>query len=378
MAALTGRSRGWMRTALALGIGATAMMALTGCLSITSDLTIDSDAKGSGTFTIGLQKQAAQLMGMSDLESFSSGITQQDLAKSESNLLASGTCKASETAEEFVYACTFSDATFTKEGELWTVKKNGNEIVFSMKNQGSTGADAGQMADLLGGSSLGDVTVNVTFPGPIQSITGTGATKTSDTEATVKGAMTDNFDVTITSAASNRPSIGLIIAGAVGVLLLIAIIVGLVLFLVRRGKKAPDALPPAPDGDPAAPAAVPTMPAVPAAAAVAATTAAIPLPAEAEAAAAAPTETLPVTEPPAPEPVVEAPAPEPVVEAPAPEPVVEAPAPEPVVEAPAPEPVVEAPAPEPVAAPVVETPVVEDAAPIIVEDVGPATDDHRA
>jgi hypothetical protein len=280
MAARTGRIQGLARTSLLTAIAAGTLLTLTGCLSITSDLTINADATGSGTFTLGLQKQAASLMGMSDLKSFSSGITQQDMAKSESNLLASGDCKASETSTEFVYTCTFKDAAFTKEDELWTIKKVGNEIVFSMKNAGSSGADAGQMADLLGGSSLGDITVNVTFPGPIQQVSGTGATKTSDTTATVKGAMTDQFDVSITSAASSRPPIGLIIGAAVALLLLLAIIVVLVLFLVRRGKKSSTALPAGADADQALADYVPAMPGAAGAAAVAATSAAIALPGE--------------------------------------------------------------------------------------------------
>jgi hypothetical protein len=236
------------RSAAVAAIAGFALLALTGCLSIQAVVSINSDAKGSGTFSIMLQKQAAKLMGMTDLSSFSSGITKQDAAASSGDILSAGKCEPSETADNFVYTCTFSEAAFAKEGELWTIKKDGSKIVFQMKNAGGAaagGADAGQMNDLLGGSSLGDITVNVTFPGTIEQVTGAGATKTSDTTATVKGAMTDTIDVTITSATSSSAPIGLFIGGIIGLLLLATIIVGLVLFFVRRGK-TPDATPEVP------------------------------------------------------------------------------------------------------------------------------------
>lgn len=216
--------------------GVLSMLALTGCLSINADMTITSDAKGTGTFALSLQKQAAKLLGITDLTTFTSGIKQDDTSP---GMLKSATCKASETSDNYVYTCSFTDETFTKSDELWTINKSGNTIVFAMKNNPSSSATNGQNADLLGGGSLGDVTVNVTFPGTIQSVSGTGATKTSDTTATVKGAMTDSFDVSIVSATSSGPPIGLIIAIVAGVLILIAIVVALIWFLMRRRSKGP-------------------------------------------------------------------------------------------------------------------------------------------
>jgi hypothetical protein len=243
--------------------GAAALLALTGCLSISADMSINADATGSGTFAINLQKQAGKLMGMTDLESFKSGLN-QDTTPGAGDMIQNAKCEPSETAEDFVLTCTYSNAEFTKPDQLWTIKKANDQILFQMKNAPSAGADAGQLTDLLGGGSLGDVTVNVTFPGPIQSVTGAGATKTSDTTATVKGSMTDSYDVTITSATSSGPPIGMIIGIVIGLLLLAAIVVGLILFLVSRGKKrdaaAAAALPaqdgPAAEGAPVAAAGV--------------------------------------------------------------------------------------------------------------------------
>jgi hypothetical protein len=126
----TGR-RTWTR---ALGIatgGVAALLVLTGCLSITADMKINSDAKGTGTFALSLQKQAAKLMGIEDLKSFSSGI-KQDSTTGAGNMLSDAKCEPSETADNFVLTCTFTDAEFTKTDELWTVTKANNQIVFAM------------------------------------------------------------------------------------------------------------------------------------------------------------------------------------------------------------------------------------------------------
>ena len=78
-------------------IGGFAVVTLSGCLSMTADLTIDSDAKTTGTFAIGLDKQAAGLLGMKDLDTFKSGITNPDLTKSNNDMLTADDCAASET-----------------------------------------------------------------------------------------------------------------------------------------------------------------------------------------------------------------------------------------------------------------------------------------
>jgi hypothetical protein len=246
----TGRRSIARTLAIAAGSSA-ALLMLTGCLSVTANVAINSDAKGTGTFAISLQKQAAKLMGMNDLESFKSGI-KQDSTTGAGSTIANAKCEPSETSDSFVLTCSFTDAEFVKPDELYTITKSNNQIVFQMKNAPTAGADAGQVTDLLGGGSIGDVTVNVTFPGPIQSISGKGATQTSDTTATIKGAMTDTYDVTITSATSSGLPIGLIIAVVVGLLLVAAIVIALIVFLVRRGKRhdAPTALP---AGEPTAP-----------------------------------------------------------------------------------------------------------------------------
>ena len=243
MNAATPRPRTLTRIVALTGACALAVVSLTACLNIEADVAIDSQAKGTGTFTFALQKQAATFLGMTDLNSFKSGLTEQDMTAQGGDILSSDNCTASEDAENFIYACTFADAEFTEDTGPWTITKEGESIVFHMKNEGSeapeAGASADPMAGLLGGGSMGEITVNVTFPGPITAITGAGATKNSDTTATISGSMTDTLDVTITSEAAAKANTGLIIAGVIGLLVAIVLVIGLVLLIMRgRGKKS--------------------------------------------------------------------------------------------------------------------------------------------
>jgi hypothetical protein len=126
--------------AFAAACGAAAL-ALAGCLSVDADVNINSDAKASGTFAFALQKQAATFLGMTDLDAFTSGLSEQDMAKQSSSVFEAGSCKASETTDNFVYTCTFTDADFTKEGELWTITKNGDSIVFHLASDAQSTGD---------------------------------------------------------------------------------------------------------------------------------------------------------------------------------------------------------------------------------------------
>ena len=227
------------RITRAIALAATsglAVLTLSGCLSLTANLTVDSDAKATGDLALGLQKQAAGMLGMSDLATFEEGLQSEELTGDGGGVFESGQCTASETDTEFLYTCTFTDTAFaTSEDGPWTITKDGDVITFRLVNEGSGGTDD-PAADMLG-SSMGDMTVNVTFPGPIQSITGDGATKNSDTTATVKVPLSDPADITITSAASSGGGIGTILL-IVGLALLAIIVIGIIVALVLRGRKS--------------------------------------------------------------------------------------------------------------------------------------------
>lgn len=233
------RRRSLTRAIALTATGGLAVLTLSGCLSLTANLTVASDATASGDLALGLQKQAAGMLGMTDLAAFEEGLKSPELTGDAGGLFDSGQCTASENDTEFLYTCTFTDTAFaTPDDGPWTITKDGDVITFRLVNEGSGDAED-PTAAMLGGS-MGDMTINVTFPGAIQSITGDGVTKTSDTSATVKVPLADAADITITSAASSSGGIGTILL-IVGLVLLAIIIIGIVIALVMRGRKSPGA-----------------------------------------------------------------------------------------------------------------------------------------
>lgn len=245
-------SRRLSRVLAAGAVGALAVLTLSGCLSMTANLSIDSDAQTSGTFAIGLQKQAASLLGMKDLDTFTSGITSPDVSEGSGDLLSTGDCVASETDAEFVYTCTLTDQDLTTPDNPWTVTKSDDTITFHMVNQ-ATSAEATD--ELLQGGALGDLTVNVTFPGEITSVTGDHVTKNSDTTITVAGSLSDAVDVTVTSKATGSGGGTSKVLLIIGIAVLALIVIALVVFLAvrRKGSTTPPvvvadgAVPPRPD-----------------------------------------------------------------------------------------------------------------------------------
>lgn len=224
-------SRRIMRGVAVAAIGGLTVLTLSGCLSMTANLSISPDAKTTGTFAIGLQKQAAGMLGMKDLDTFKSGITSPDLSEGSSGLLSGDECAASETDIEFIYTCTLRGDEPASGDIPWTVTKSGDVITFHMVNKASDTSDN----ELLQGGSLGDLTVDVTFPGTITSVTGDKVTKTSDTTITIKAPMSDPVDVTVTSEASTASSSSKVIL-IIGIIVLAIVVIALIAFFAMRRK----------------------------------------------------------------------------------------------------------------------------------------------
>lgn len=221
-----------MRAAALTGVGALAAVTLAGCIKVEADVTVAPDATASGTFGFELQKDAAGFLGISDAETFSSQLESGELAE-EDGLQSFQDCEASETETGYLYSCAFADETFTDPTGLWTIDKEDSTIVFRMANegQGDEGMDLG-----LGDTSMGSISVDVTFPGAITSVSGDGVTQTSDTSASIQSSMTESFDVVIRSedgASGLTPAMLAVVLVAAGVIALI-IIVAVVLISRRR------------------------------------------------------------------------------------------------------------------------------------------------
>ena len=229
----TTRTRRITRHLAVIGVAGVAVLSLSGCLSMTANLEVASDATADGTFAIGVQKQAATMLGLTDLAAFEAGIKDPSMTEGSGDLLNTGDCVASETDAEFLYTCTFTDAAFTSgEENPWTITASDDVITFTLVNE----ASSGEGSELLSGGSLGQLTVDVTFPGEITSIVGEQVTKNSDTSATISAPMTDAVNVTITSKTSGGGGAISTVLIIVGIALLAIILIALVLFLVMRGR----------------------------------------------------------------------------------------------------------------------------------------------
>jgi hypothetical protein len=216
---------------------------LTACIDINADLTVNSDAKTTGTLEMVLQKQAASVLGVNNADDWGKQISSQD-PQATSDL---GDCTAGESDAGYTYTCSFTDVAFTDPTGPWTVAKSGDDIVFTVK--ANAAEDASANADALGGASLGTMTIKVTFPGAISQTTGDGVTKTADNAATITGDLTKSLDVTITAASSSSSGLtaSAIIVVLVGLAVIVLIIIVAVVMITRR-RKTDDAPPIAPPG----------------------------------------------------------------------------------------------------------------------------------
>lgn len=241
------------RIAAIAATGIALVLALAGCVKVDAEVGVNSDATATGTFSLALQKQAASMLGMSDLDAFTAGMSDDELSGEGSDIFRSADCSPSESDTDFVYSCEFTNMAFTDSEGPWQIVKNGNDITFTMHGTGSSDDSSDQ---LLGDASLGTMTVDVTFPGAISEIT--GAEKTSDTSATVSGSLNDAFDVKIVSAAESSGStkIAALLVVLLALLVFALIVVVIVVMILRRRKPAADS-PPAYVVPPPAPGAAP-------------------------------------------------------------------------------------------------------------------------
>lgn len=215
-------------TALAAG----ALILLTGCLDVKGNVTVNPDATASGDLSLALDKQAASFLEIGSLSDFEKAFSSGELTDGD-ELVKGSSCTSSETTDSYVYTCTFTDETFTEVGGLWTIETLPDGLLsFHLVNESSGMDDQGMLPE---GASMGSLAVEVTFPGPIEEIVGSGVEKTSDTTATISGELTTPIDVTITSAAGSSSNfLFVLLALLVALAVLVLIIVVVIVLIMRR------------------------------------------------------------------------------------------------------------------------------------------------
>ena len=226
------------RAAGVTAVAALALLTLSACISVKADMTINGDAKATGTLSLEFEKQAANFLGITSLADFESGVSDDKTTEGLSSLQD---CSASENDTAYIYSCTFADQEFANTGDApWTITKQGDTIVMKVVNEGQS-ADSGS-GDLLGDASLGSISISATFPGPITDVTGAGATKTSDTTVQVDASLTDSVDVTVTSQVSSASNLMSVLAIVAIIVVIGVIALAIIVLIMRRRGRGSDAV----------------------------------------------------------------------------------------------------------------------------------------
>jgi hypothetical protein len=205
-----------------------AMLVLTACLNVTYTLTINSDATVSGALKAGISKEVMSTLGVTSKQQLDDAIVSGQLDTGV-NGEVSQDCVVTDDATNWIITCTVANAQLTDINEMWSLTKaDGNLTLHVVSDNLANQVEEEAMPNM----DLGTLSFTATFPGPISSITGNGATK-------IQGSLNETFDVTVVGAAepsSSATTIWVFVILGVAILVVIAIIIA----VLRKGKK-PDA-----------------------------------------------------------------------------------------------------------------------------------------
>ena len=221
------------RSAGLIAVAAMAMLVLSACINVTYKLTVNSDATLSGSFTAAVSKEVMSGLGVTSKDLLGEAITSGDMDLGVDAEVAQA-CQESEDETNFIITCTVANVQASDLDDAWTLTKTGDELTFNVVSESQAGI--GEESLMPEGMGIGKFSFTATFPGPISSITGNGATKVDDNTVTIAGSLSENFDVTV--VASSEPSGS---GQPVWILVILAIaflaVFALAIVLLRKGKK---------------------------------------------------------------------------------------------------------------------------------------------
>ena len=221
------------RTAGLVAVATMAILTLTACIDVTYKLTVNSDATLSGAFTAAISKEAMAPLGVTSKEQLGEALTSGDMDLGVDNEVAQS-CVESEDATNFIVTCTVANVQASELDDAWSLTKTGDELTLNVVSESQGGS--GDEAAMPEGMSLGQFSFTATFPGPISSITGNGATKVDENTVTVAGSLSENFNVTVVAASEPGGSaVRLLILVLLAIAVLAVFAVAMV--LLRKGKK---------------------------------------------------------------------------------------------------------------------------------------------
>lgn len=235
-------SRRTVKTLALAAVGVATVLSLSGCIKMTGDLQVAPDASFSGQVGFEMEKSLLSSMGVTSLEDFESQVLPEITSGEDaSSFLNPDTCTASETEGAYAVSCPVATTPGSELGEPFNLSVKGEQITLTV-----TADEAASGDDLagLGQAMTPSIDMTFTFPGAVESVSGSGIEKTADNAVRVAGPLTTTEGTVLASAKEGSggfPVIGfIVIFGGV----LIALIAGAA-FLYRAGTKASAAESPA-------------------------------------------------------------------------------------------------------------------------------------
>jgi hypothetical protein len=141
----------------------------------------------------------------------------------------------SEDATNFIVTCTVANVQASELDDAWSLTKTGDELTLNVVSESQAGT--GDEAAMPEGMSLGQFSFTATFPGPISSITGNGATKVNENTVTVAGSLSENFNVTVVAASEPSGSATKLLILVILAIAVVAVFVVAIVLLVKGKKK---------------------------------------------------------------------------------------------------------------------------------------------
>ncbi len=226
------------RTAVAAGV-VTALLLLSGCVSIEGRLSLDGQARASGTVTLLLSKQFAAIVGITSLDALSTALEEAPEDEAPDILGGSSDYSVRETDTDYAIDVSLQDATLDdEESMVATVNEAGDQVTFAYTNSADDAGTEG--LDLSAG--LGRVTLEVDFPGPVVEASGAGVERVDDDTVRWDFPLTESTVATATSeiSASAAASGSGILVGVAAASVLAVVVIGL---FVRRSRSQRPAVP---------------------------------------------------------------------------------------------------------------------------------------
>ncbi len=218
-----------------------AAVSLTGCLDITGDVTVAADGSSDANLVVAVDREVADLLGVISTE----GLADQLLAEDDVFPGAQVKTDVTETEEAFVATLDVTgfpaaESLDAAADQLYAVTVEGDQVLFRLVNAGEgTGAEVG--GEDLGSTlpfvnDLGTVSLTVDFPGPIDSVEGTGVSQVDDDTVRIALGLAETDTIEVTAAQEG----GLDVAwqSVLAVLGLLALAVLAVVLLRRQSRAA--------------------------------------------------------------------------------------------------------------------------------------------